>query len=205
MAELKPGLSVHMMVLRPPIDRLALLVQYLDIIADEFVIVDTGSSDKDKSTMQSWDKVRIIEETFTNFSETRNKGLEQHQHEWTLGIDPDELPSVGMISHMNAVIKDQVARPFALGWLYWTVNYWGGVRGPERTYHWHCRLWRSANGRLYKPVHEQVALNGIPEDQTRGTNLLPAAPKLAYLIHSKHEDDLKNADELYEKLGETSR
>jgi hypothetical protein len=202
---MKPGLSVHMMVLDPPMDRLALLVEYLDLIADEFVIVDTGSSDKDKDTMSSWDKVRIIEEKFTNFSETRNKGLEQHEYEWTLGIDPDELPSIGMYSHINAVLKGEVARESALGWLYWTKNYWGGILGPERLYHWHTRLWRSAHGRLYRPVHELVRLDGKGEEETRGTNLLPAAPKAAYLIHSKAEKDIEHADKLYESLGHKSR
>lgn len=193
------------MVKNPPIDRLALLVDYLQIIANEFVIVDTGSTDQEKNIMASWPNVRIIEETFTNFSETRNKGLEQHQYEWTLGIDPDELPSVGMITHMNAVIKNQVSRPNALGWLYWTINYWGGIKGPELQYHWHCRLWKSASGRLYKPVHEQVRLDGRPEDETRGTVVMPYAPPKAYLIHSKPGSELEKSDELYARLGEVSR
>jgi hypothetical protein len=193
------------MVLNPPIDRLALLVDYLQIIANEFVIVDTGSSDNDKQTMAAWKNVRVIEEEFTNFSETRNKGLAEHTHEWTLGIDPDELPSVGMITHMNAVINDEVSRASALGWLYWTINYWGGVKGPEMTYHWHTRLWKTAAGRLYRPVHELVSLNGQGEELTRGTNLLPAAPKAAYLIHSKPADELEKADALYERLGFRSR
>lgn len=202
---MKPGLSVHMMVLHPPLERLAMLVQYLDIIADEFVIVDTGSTDETLDIMSSWPKVSVLRKEFTNFSETRNKGLEQHQYEWTLGIDPDEIPSVGMISHINAVLKDQVNRPNALGWLYWTINYWGGRLGEERSYHWHTRLWRTDKGKLYRPVHELVMLDGRPESETRGTNLLPAAPKLAYLIHSKAAADIEQSDALYERLGEVSR
>ncbi len=202
---MEPGLSVHMMVKEPPIDRLALLVDYLTILADEFIIVDTGSTDQVKDIMRSWKKVTVIEEEFTNFSETRNKGLELHKYEWTLGIDPDELPSVGMISHMNAVIRNEVARPSALGWLYWTVNYWGGILGPEKSYHWHCRLWRTEAGRLYRPVHELVRLNGKGEEETRGTNLLPAAPKKAYLIHSKPQDTIERDDALYARLGHISR
>lgn len=202
---MKPGLSVHLMVLNPPLDRLALLVNYLSILADEFVIVDTGSDQSAIEIMSGWDKVRLTHETFTNFSETRNKGLALHQYEWTLGIDPDELPSVGMMSHMNAVIKDEVNRPQALGWLYWTVNFWGGVLGETRSYHWHCRLWRTEAGKLYRPVHELVSLNGVPEDITRGTKVLPAAPELAYLIHSKPLEEIEKADRLYEQLGEISR
>lgn len=202
---MKPGLSVHFMVLNPPLDRLAMLVEYLSVLADEYVIVDTGSSDADKSIMAAWDKVRVIEETFTNFSETRNKGLAQHQYAWTLGIDPDEIPSVTMMGHINKVIREEVSRPSALGWLYWTINYWGGVQGPQKSYHWHTRLWRTDRARLYRPVHELVMLDGKPESETRGTNLLPAAPKQAYLIHSKAQDELAKADELYEKLGHKSR
>lgn len=203
---MEPGLSVHMMVLHPPLDRMALLVDYLQGIASEFVIVDTGCTPDEHEIMSSWDKVRIIREDFVDFATTRNRGLEQHRFEWTLGIDPDELPSLIMYQHIAWVLGEgQQEFPQAKGWLYWTRNYWGGIRGPEFEYHWHCRLWRTESGRLYRPVHELVSLDGRPESDTRGTPLMPKAPRMAYLIHSKPAEEIAKADDLYARLGEISR
>lgn len=201
-----PGLSVHCMVLNPPIDRLAALVEYLRPVANEYVIVDTGSADVTKDIMRSWPQVRLIEEPFEDFSTTRNKGLAQHQYEWTLGLDPDELPSIMMVQHVRWVLSEGADQfPLALGFLYFTKNYWGGVLGPEMDYHWHTRLWKTGSGRLYRPVHELVALDGRPESETRGTPTLPRAPREACLIHSKSVDEIARADELYARLGEISR
>lgn len=204
---MEPGLSVHMMVLHPPLDRMALLVDYLSVIADEYVVVDTGCTQDEADIMASWPKVRLVQEPFVDFSTTRNKGLAQHRYEWTLGIDPDELPSSLMMQHLAWVTsgESQPSHPDAKGWLYWTRNYWGGMKGPEFEYHWHCRLWRTEAGRLYRPVHELVSLDGRPEGDTRGTPVLPKAPRMAYLIHSKPAEEIVKADELYGRLGEISR
>lgn len=201
-----PGLSVHMMVLNPPIARMAMLVEYLSGTASEIVVVDTGSSDDTKRVMQGWPRVRLVETEFVDFSTSRNIGLDEHKYEWTLGLDPDELPSVVMLQHIAWVLKEGAEQfPQAKGWLYWTKNYWGGRLGPEEEYHWHTRLWRTESGRLYRPVHELVSLDGRPESETRGTPILPKAPRMAYLIHSKEADEIARADELYARLGEISR
>lgn len=204
---MEPGLSVHMMVLHPPLDRMAILVDYLSVIADEFVVVDTGCTQDEHDIIASWDKVRVVREEFVDFATTRNRGLEQHRFEWTLGIDPDELPSPIMMQHLVYATSAEGMSDFsqAKGWLYWTRNYWGGMKGPELEYHWHCRLWKTESGRLYRPVHELVSLDGKPENETRGTPLMPKAPRMAYLIHSKPSDEIAKADELYGRLGEISR
>jgi hypothetical protein len=207
---MKPGISVHHMVLNPPIDRLALLVEYLRPYVNEFVIVDTGSSHEDIETMASWSTeaapVRIFCEPFVNFSETRNKGIERHEYEWTLHLDPDELPNALMLSHIVWATKDGAEQfPQAQGWLYWTVNFWGGRLGVEKEYHWHTRLFKTEGGQFYKPVHEQVRLYGKEESETRNTSFLPKAPKAAYLIHSKPGDVIERDDALYAALGEVSK
>ena len=204
---MKPGLSVHFMVLNPPLDRMAALVEYLSIVANEFVIVDTGSSPVTTQTMQDWPKVKVIHEPFVDFATTRNKGLALHQYEWTLGVDPDELPSFAMMQHIAWAIGDLGRKrfPAAKGWLYLTKNFWGGVLGPHMDYHWHARLWKTESGKLYRPVHELLAIDGKHETQTRGTNILPKAPPKAYLIHSKSEVEIEQADKLYATLGQVSR
>lgn len=204
-------LSVAFLVKNPPMDRFAMLVEYMRVVATEIVVVNTGMSSEDRNTILSWAEryeggVTIIDHVWKDdFSEARNVGLEACTGDWTLVLDPDELPSVGMISHIRAVLDYEANRPHALGWLYWTVNYWGGVKGEEKNYHWHIRLFRTGKGKFYRPVHELVELDGVKEDVTRGTNVVPFAPPLAYLIHSKAVDTIAESDALYERLGDTSR
>lgn len=204
-------LSVAFLVRNPPMDRFALLIDYLRVISNEIIIVDTGSTGQDIAIMESWSNrfelgVKVIEtEWKDDFAQARNMGLTECTQPWTLMLDPDELPSVGMISHISSVIKGEIARENALGWCYWTVNYWGGTKGPEEPYHWHCRLFRTGEGKFYRPVHELVELRGQPESVTRGTSTMPLAPPLAYLIHSKTTEEVEKSDALYERLGEVSR
>lgn len=199
------------MVKHPPLDRFAMLFEYLRPFVNEVVIVDTGSTEQTIETMQSWGTqsvpVRIIHEPFVNFADTRNKGLEQHRYLWTLGLDPDELPSAYMMSHIvwASSAEGMRSHEYALGWQYFTTNYWGGVLGPETDYHWHCRLWKTEHGRLYRPIHELVLLAGKEETETRGTSLMPQAPRAAYLIHSKGAKEINESDELYRSMGSPSK
>lgn len=210
--ELSPGLSVHLMVLHPPIDRLAALVLYLLPHVSEIIIIDTGSTDETVSIMRSWNfngtaPVHVFSEVFEDFSTTRNKGLIRHQYEWTLGIDPDEWPSLDMLHHIKYAVSSDGMRenPEANGWVYWTFNFWGGILGPEMDYHWHTRLWKTKGSFLYRPIHELVNVCGRPELDIRGSSLLPFAPKQSYLIHSKGSEDIEKADKLYARMGEVSR
>lgn len=204
-------LSVAFLVKDPPMDRMALLVEYLRVLATEIVVVNTGMPDQDHDIIESWhsrfDKgvILIDHEWKDDFSEARNVGLEACTGDWTLVVDPDELPTAQMMAHIKYVLETEANRPNAVGWLYWTVNFWGGAKGPEENYHWHCRLFRTGRGKFYRPVHELVELDGKPEDITRGTTVMPMAPPTAYLIHSKAKSELEKADELYARLGERSR
>lgn len=209
---LLPGVSVHMMVKDPPIDRMAALVVYLAPYVDEFVIIDTGSSEEDIAKMGNWNypefpKVSVYREKFEDFATTRNKGLFRHQYEWTVGFDPDELPSMQMLLHIASATNERGKKlaPEALGWQYWTMNWWDGVLGEPYDYHWHVRLWKTRGSYLYRPVHELVAIGGRTETLLRNSPKLPKAPVEAYLIHSKNGKEIAEADELYKSLGEVSR
>ena len=86
------------------------------------------------------------------------------------------------------------------GYLFFTKNFFDGVQGAEWEEHWHCRLFRRDAGRWYKPVHEQVMLEAMPESRTRGTPLLVKAPRGAFLINSRMNDP--KIDAVYAAIGE---
>jgi hypothetical protein len=91
-----------------------------------------------------------------------------------------------------------VRYPAPRGYLFFTQNYFDGRQGEEWEEHWHCRLFRREGSIRYKPVHEQVMIDGYSEDRTRGTPLLPKAPRAAFLIHSRMNDD--RIDAVYNRI-----
>lgn len=203
----------------PPLDRLAMLVEFLSPVVDEYVFaVDNRTDPGVVEKMSRWPDTKLVPIEWANdFSAARNAGLEAVESDWTLVLDPDEMPSFGMTQFLHWVSSDYFDEDYfapgdiktdprqAKGWVFWTVNYWDGVLGPEYDYHWHVRLFKTGSGRFFRPVHELVRLDGIEEGALRYGPMLPYAPKWAHLIHSKAGRDIEQADSLYEKLGEVSR
>jgi glycosyltransferase involved in cell wall biosynthesis len=177
----------------PPLDRLALLLAYLRPIVSEVVIV----VDDRTATMPAWPGVKLVPFTWCDdFSAARNAALPHCTGDWILHLDPDELPSAAMLDFIRTVdaepqidVEWQDVRYYApRGWLFFTRNWFDGVQAPEYEEHWHCRLFRRDAGRWYKRIHEQIALEGMPEEETRGTPGLPKAPLAAVLLHSRMND-----------------
>lgn len=209
---MKDGLSVHFMVKDTEMDRFAEKVAFMCTVADEIVIVDTGSSPADVAAMRSWDgwrgtEVKVVETEFTDFASSRNFGIKQHTRAWTFGMDPDELPSPALmdvldaVSHRNYAAETEEYKE-SLGFLVITHSWWAGRRGPVSESDWHCRLWKTGLGTLYRPVHELVMLGGKTESLTRNTGLLPKLPEHNFLIHSKGYPEMVKSTELYRRMGE---
>jgi hypothetical protein len=197
-----------MLVLDPPLDRLALLIEYLrPIVSETVIVVDTRTSLEACDTMAAWPGVTLVPfEWCDDFALARSAALPHCHGDWVLHLDPDEMPTAAMLDFIRTV--DSVPQPDVdwqgtrymapRGYLFFTESFYDGVKAPEWEEHWHCRLFRRG-GRWYKPVHEQVMLEAMPEAHTRGTPLLVKAPRGAFLIHSRMEDRAK--DEQYAALG----
>lgn len=206
-------LSVAMLVREPPIERLVALIDYMSVIASEFVIVDTGSDVVDLQKLAllnkaPWGlpKVLILQRPWKDdFSWARNEGLDAVTRKWTLVLDPDELPSMRMMEHVAEVVRRGPGKSDEAGWLHLSVNYSGGIRDPFQEFHWHVRLFESVRGRFYRPLDELVLLDGQPETATRNTTLLPKAPRDAYLIHSKDSISIQRSSETYERMRREGR
>ena len=184
------------------IDRLALQVDFMSALASEFSIVDTGSKDFEinKPLIEGWGhNVKLNQfEWIDDFSAARNYGLQFLTTDWVLHLDCDELPSYPMMKSIERILNE--CDPQIAGWLHFTRNFWGGERGIEVEAHWHCRLFRRSRGIWYKPLHEQVQLDGRQEGFARGSILLPNANREDYLIHSKPREKINVSAALYEKM-----
>jgi hypothetical protein len=211
-------ITAAMLVRDPPIDRLALLLEYLrPVVRNVVIVVDTRTAPEAVERMQGWDEpsrsVRLVRfQWIDDFSAGRNAALgliPTGPRSWILHVDPDELPSAAMLEFLRAVdgeaqqedVRWQGAvYPAPRGYLFFTRNFYDGIRGAEWEEHWHCRLFRRDAGWWYKPVHEQVMLDSLTESRTRGTPLLPKAPLSACLIHSKPGDLIARDTAVYAKI-----
>ncbi len=204
-------ISAAFLVLDPPLDRLALLIEYLRPVVSEFVVVvDDRTAAEASDTMTQWGVTLVPFHWVDDFAEARNAALPHCHGDWILHLDPDEMPTAAMLDFLRMVdavpqadVDWQGTRYNApRGYLFFTKNFYDGRQGEEYEEHWHCRLFRRAAGIWYKSVHEQVMLDGMPESATRGTPLLVKAPLSAYLIHSRMNDRAK--DETYARIGATA-
>lgn len=204
-------ISAAFLVKDPPLDRLSMLVEYLRPVVTDFVfVVDDRTAAETSNTIARWEGSTVVPFRWVDdFSAGRNAALPHCTGDWTLIVDPDELPSRAMLDFVALVdasewsdVTWQGARyPAARGYLFFTKNYEDGVQGPEWEEHWHCRLFRTDQAEWYRPVHELVRLGGYDEGSIRGTSLLPKAPRSAYLIHSKLSDVAPASTDLYVRIG----
>jgi hypothetical protein len=203
--------SASFLVKDPPLDRLAALVAFLRPVVSEFAFaIDDRTKPETVEIIRQWEgAVTVPFRWCDDFSAGRNASLALCTSDWTLIVDPDEIPSVAMLDFVAMVDRSpwedvtwQGSRyPAPRGYLFFTQNWEDGAQGPEWEEHWHCRLFRTSEATWYRPVHELVNLGGMAESSIRGTSILPKAPRSAYLIHSKLSDVAPASTELYVAIG----
>ena len=200
-------ITLCMLVNDPPLDRLAMLLDYVAPVVGQVVVVVDDRTDEQLTTALTFmmpfgpDDMVVPFTWADDFAAARNAALPHVRGDWVLHLDPDELPSADMLAFLSMVDRSEWRDHVdwkdghyfdPRGYLFWTRNYFGGVQGEEWEEHWHCRLFRASLGKWYKPVHELVSLAGQPENATRNTPVLPKAPRAAHIIHTPtpHDDSL---------------
>jgi hypothetical protein len=190
-------IGLSLIVKDEPVDRLAMMVDFLKPVVSQVVILDTGSRDveMDLPLYASWGVMTGRFEWIDDFAAARNATLPYLTTDWVLHLDADEMPTMEMIDHMKWSVEHAPAG--VLGYRYLTINYWGGIKGITVPEHFHCRLFRRESGRWYKPLHEQVELDGMPEHVASACGALVKAPADAYLIHAKPREQMAVSEALY--------
>lgn len=85
----KPLISLCMIV-KDEEDVLRDCLESVKNIVDEFIIVDTGSTDTTMDIIREYSKTDVIQIPFENFVDTKNKALQHATGEYVLWIDADE-------------------------------------------------------------------------------------------------------------------
>lgn len=104
--------------------------KYLDIIlkrvqevADEIIVVDSGSKDKTKTITLNYTN-KFLVRTFDNFISQRKYAIDNCTHQWVLSLDSDEIPDKDFIE----TLKDLKRENFHAS---------SGVDGYTAKYYWY--------------------------------------------------------------------
>jgi len=77
--------------------------------ADEIIVVDSYSSDKTVSIIQSIPNVKLIQNQFIDYTSQRNFALDQAKNNWILFIDADERLTPELKAEILATINNKNA------------------------------------------------------------------------------------------------
>jgi glycosyltransferase involved in cell wall biosynthesis len=127
-------------------------------VADEIVVIDSGSTDRTRAIAEQAG-ARVICHPFRQFDEQRNFGASQAVHEWLLVIDADEVLSGELREALAAWKRNPPER--AAYWITRKPKYLGGwIRHSG----WYpdsiIRLYRRDRGRYVGALHEAVQTEG---------------------------------------------
>ncbi len=152
-------------------------------LADEIVLVDSGSTDSTVALAESFG-ARVQHQDWLGFGPQKNFAIGQCTSDWILALDADETPSAELASAISPAIA--TAPPSLAGFSLPRRNYFlgramrhGGMY-PDRK----LRLFRRGCARFQdREVHESMAADG-PVHELTADLLHHAYPTLAlYLEH----------------------
>ncbi len=180
MGENKAQVSLCMIV-KDEAENLARCLKSVDGLADEIVIVDTGSTDATRALAEGFG-ARVFSFAWADdFSSARNHSLEQASGEWILVMDADEELAPGSA----AVLKPFLQRRDLEGLFITMLNFQGERPGEDLETYLYLKLFRNrACYRYTRPLHEQLL--GVPAD-LKGFAAVPEARCLHYGYLSAQE------------------
>ena len=136
---------------------IARCIRSLQNVADEFLVLDNGSTDKTVELAKDLN-ARVETTEWKGYSETKNHGNNLAQFDYILSIDADEALSMDLAKAITS-IKDELNENAAYQFNRLT-NYCGSwIR--------HCgwypdtklRLWHRQKGEWHGDIHEEIGLD----------------------------------------------
>lgn len=139
--------------------------------ADEIIVVDTGSTDTTISLAKSLG-TKVIKGIADNFSEDRNKGLQETKGKWVLYVDTDERVSADLANEIQKAIASGEYPAYTLQRknFYLGNNPWPKVERLERLFR------KDSLKGWYGKLHETPKVEGN------------VGSLQGYLLHYTHRD-----------------
>ena len=150
MGDFAHGLSI-VMIIKNAEKYLSLVLRSLWKVADEIIVVDTGSTDTSRDIARSCD-CRILDFVWCDdFAKAKNHGIAQARFNWIMSVDADE---VLYDVKAGAILADALSETDVPAYVIWVDNiYDSGRVDPVKM----LRLFRNTPQlRFSNPVHESI-------------------------------------------------
>ncbi|MFW2487086.1 glycosyltransferase family 2 protein [Clostridium chromiireducens] len=134
-------------------------------LADNAVIVDTGSNDKTKEIIKGFGgKVKLVEYTWNNnFAQARNESLKYADGGWILVLDADEILNCNKDNIINIINIISTTKAEALNIPITNVL---SEENNQNAYVY-MRLFKNKGYNYYRAIHEQI---NIPINKSENLN-----------------------------------
>lgn len=157
------------MIVKDETQRIVPCLEPLTSIADEVIVVDTGSTDGTPELLRERFGIRVLHDTLDasrchEQAAPRNRAIERARADWILSIDADERVTPELAAEIRAVLAgDPAAAGYRVPRLTWHLGRW--IRStdwyPDRQLRLYDRRRGRWTGRL---VHESVKVDGPVAD-----------------------------------------
>ncbi len=132
----------------------------LECVADEIVVVDTGSVDRTEDIAREHGAVFLVRQ-WTNYGEQKNVAAARATYDWILSLDADEELSPSLKTSLLAWKKSEPKYlVYEMARLAWYAGGWIRHSGWYPDYQ--RRLYRRDAGQFSGIVHESLRFEGKP-------------------------------------------
>lgn len=161
-----PKLSVYIITLNEE-KRLPLTLEAASQVADEIIVVDSGSKDKTEEIAKKFG-AKFMFHKWKNISSQKNFAQNQCANDWVLSLDADEVLSPQLIAEIKQIMQAPQADAYKVK----IGNMYPGYKKPRpftRKYNL-VRLYNRKAGNMPDDLtHDRVVLNpGIKPRQLKG-------------------------------------
>lgn len=154
-------LSVTIITLNEEKD-LSRALQSVESIADEIILVDSGSTDKTIEIAKKFN-AKIYTRKFDNYANQKNFTLSKAKGEWILSLDADEEITTGLREEIDSCFRSNDEGRFVA----YSIPRRNIIFGKEIKYtRWqkeldrHVWLWKKGKASWDGEVHEELIVNG---------------------------------------------
>lgn len=154
----KPPLSAFI-IARDEADRIALTIRSLRGVAEEVIVVDSGSTDGTQQAAEA-EGARVIFNAWPGYGQQKRFAEEQCRHDWLLNLDADEELSASLVDEIRDLFSG--GPPPLAGYVMPVMDMLPGEAALSRYSHVNpcLRLYDRRRARFSaSPVHDSVVIN----------------------------------------------